>query len=38
MSMTPMEAINNTRQISAVYPRGQRVDREGLSARRTQED
>ena len=38
MSMTPMEAINNTRQISAVYPRGQRVGGEGLSARRTQED
>ena len=38
MSMTPMEAINNTRQISAVYPRGQRVGGEGLSARQTQEN
>ena len=38
LDANPLDDINNTRQISDVYLRGQRVDREGLSTRWTQED
>jgi imidazolonepropionase-like amidohydrolase len=38
LDANPLNDINNTRRISAVYVRGQAVDREGLSARWTLED
>ena len=38
LDASPLDDIRNTRQISDVYLRGQRVDREGLSTRWTQED
>lgn len=38
LDANPLEDINHTRLIDEVYLRGQRVDREALSARWTQED
>ena len=38
LDANPLNDINNTRQISAVYLRGQAVDREGLKTRWVLED